>query len=78
MRNIPFFNYPALFTSHEAEFQAIFTDIGRRGAFIKQNDLEEFERSLAAFLRARHALGVGNATDGLENRSDRSGSWTGR
>ena len=66
MRNIPFFNYPALFTSHEAEFQAIFTDIGRRGAFIKQNDLEEFERSLAAFLRARHALGVGNATDGLE------------
>ena len=64
--HIPFFNYPALFTAQEAEFESIFLDVGRRGAFIKQKDLEDFEHSLAAFLGIPHALGVGNATDGLE------------
>jgi len=66
MRNVPFFNYPDLFTSREEEFQQTFLDVGRRGAFIKQEDLQEFEDSLASFLGVRHALGVGNATDGLE------------
>lgn len=66
MRSVAFFNYPALFTSHEAELQRIFSDVGRRGAFIKQSDLEQFEKCLASFLGVRHALGVGNATDGLE------------
>lgn len=65
-RNVPFFNYPALFTSHESEFQAIFSDVGRRGAFIQQKDLQEFESNLASFIGVAHALGVGNATDGLE------------
>lgn len=65
-RSVPFFNYPALFTSQEAEFEAVFSDVGRRGAFIKQNDLEEFEKRLASFLGVSHTLGVGNATDGLE------------
>jgi dTDP-4-amino-4,6-dideoxygalactose transaminase len=66
MRNVPFFNYPAIFEAKEADFQRIFSDVGRRGAFIKQKDLANFENSLAAFIGVRHALGVGNATDGLE------------
>lgn len=66
MRSVPFFNYPALFTAQEADFQAIFSDVGRRGAFIKQKDLEDFEKCLASFLGVSYALGVGNATDGLE------------
>ena len=66
MPSVPFFNYPALFTSQEAEFQRIFADVGRRGAFIKQRDLEDFEKCLASFLGVSHALGVGNATDGLQ------------
>jgi dTDP-4-amino-4,6-dideoxygalactose transaminase len=65
-RVIPFFNYPALFSAQEDEFQAIIQDVGRRGAFIKQRDLEGFEGCLANFLGVSHALGVGNATDGLE------------
>ena len=64
-RSVPFFNYPHVFTSQEADFLAIIRDVGRRGAFIMQRDLADFERSLAAFLGARHALGVANATDGL-------------
>ena len=66
MCSVPFFNYPALFTSQEAELQQIFCDVGHRGAFIKQIDLEVFEKCLASFLGVRHVLGVGNATDGLE------------
>ncbi|MGO9339985.1 MAG: DegT/DnrJ/EryC1/StrS family aminotransferase [Terracidiphilus sp.] len=65
-RTVPFFNYPALFTAHEPEFVNIFRDIGRRGAFIKQKDLQTFESRLASYLGISHALGVGNATDGLE------------
>ncbi|MFM2124428.1 MAG: UDP-2-acetamido-2-deoxy-3-oxo-D-glucuronate aminotransferase [Acidobacteriota bacterium] len=64
-RPIPFFNYPHLFTSEEEELVSIFRDIGRRGAFILQQDLERFERNLAAYLGVKHVLGVGNATDGL-------------
>ncbi len=64
-RSIPFFNYPSLFTSEEEELVAIFRDVGRRGAFILQQDLERFERNLAAYLGAKHVLGVANATDGL-------------
>ncbi|MCE5310597.1 MAG: DegT/DnrJ/EryC1/StrS family aminotransferase [Acidobacteriales bacterium] len=63
---MPFFNYPALFCKQEADFQTIFSDVGRRGAFIKQRDLADFEKSLASLLGVSYALGVGNATDGLE------------
>ncbi len=66
VREVPFFAYPALFKAHETEFVNIFCDIGRRGAFIKQKDLQTFESRLASYLNIAHALGVGNATDGLE------------
>jgi dTDP-4-amino-4,6-dideoxygalactose transaminase len=64
-RSIPFFNYPHLFTSEEDELIDIFRDVGRRGAFILQKDLDQFERSIEAFVGAKHVLGVANATDGL-------------
>lgn len=64
-RNVPFFDYPSVFTSEEVELLAVVRDVGRRGAFILQKDLEEFERNLAEFLGAKYVLGVGNATDGL-------------
>jgi dTDP-4-amino-4,6-dideoxygalactose transaminase len=62
---VPFFNYPSVFKQEQDEMLRVFSDVGNRGAFILQRDLEEFEHSLAAFLGARHSLGVGNATDGL-------------
>ncbi len=64
-RAIPFFDYPRVLTSEEEDLVAIFRDVGRRGAFILQSDLLRFEVNLASFLGAKHALGVGNATDGL-------------
>jgi dTDP-4-amino-4,6-dideoxygalactose transaminase len=64
-RSIPFFDYPQLFTAEEEMLVAIVRDVGRRGAFILQQDLARFEENLARFLGARHAIGVANATDGL-------------
>ena len=64
-RNVPFFNYPYVFVSQEEELMAIVQDVGRRGAFITQKDLRDFEQHLAEFTGAKHALGVANCTDGL-------------
>jgi dTDP-4-amino-4,6-dideoxygalactose transaminase len=63
--SVPFFVYPHVFASQQAEFSQIFSDVGSRGAFIMQRDLTEFEGRLATFLGVRYSLGVGNATDGL-------------
>ena len=64
-RSIPFFNYKGAFTAREEEYVAIFRDIIHRGAFIQQKDLRDFEQRLADYLGVKHAIGVGNATDGL-------------
>ena len=64
-RSVPFFNYPHVFTSQEEELLAIITDVGRRGAFVLQSDLEEFEKNLADYVGAKYVVGVANATDGL-------------
>ena len=63
--NIPFFNYPALFKQHEKEFISIFQDVGRRGAYIMQRDLEEFEKKLTAYLGVKHAIGTADGTMAL-------------
>ena len=65
LRKIPFFDYPAMFSVDEHELLEIVADVGRRGAFIMQRDLEDFERHAAEYVGAKYALGVGNATDGL-------------
>ena len=64
-RSVPFFNYPHVFMSLEDEFISIFRDVGRRGAFIMQQDLRDFEQHLAEYTGAKFAIGVANATDGL-------------
>ena len=64
-RSVPFFNYPHVFASREEDVLAIVRDVGHRGAFILQKDLNGFEENLAHFLGAKCAIGVGNATDGL-------------
>jgi len=63
---VPFFDYPHLFREREEELVDIFRKVGRRGAFIKQQELRDFEESLGEFIGSRYVLGVGNATDGLQ------------
>ncbi len=64
-RAVPFYDYRHDFLAEEEELVRIFRDTGRRGAFILQDDLARFERSLAGFNGARYAIGVANATDAL-------------
>lgn len=64
-RSIPFFNYREAFAADEAAYLELVRGVLRRGAFILQKDLTEFEAHLASYLGVKHAIGVGNATDGL-------------
>jgi dTDP-4-amino-4,6-dideoxygalactose transaminase len=65
-RSVPFFDYVRAYTDQRGDLIAILDDVGSRGAFIMQRDLAEFEANLAAYTGAGFALGVANATDGLE------------
>jgi dTDP-4-amino-4,6-dideoxygalactose transaminase len=65
VREVPFFNYQGAFRAIEDELMATCRDVLRRGAFILQRDLFEFERAIASYIGVKHAFGVGNATDGL-------------
>ena len=56
-RAIPFFPYPQSFLAEEEDLVGIFRDVGRRGAFVMQEDLQRFEGNLARFLRAWRVLG---------------------
>jgi dTDP-4-amino-4,6-dideoxygalactose transaminase len=64
-RQIPFFNYPALFARDERELMPIIQDVLRRGAYIMQRDLLDFEQKLAEYLGVRHAIGVADGTVAL-------------
>ena len=66
MRKVPFFDYPHNFLQHEQRILDIVADVGRRGAFIMQQDLRDFEAELADYMGAKHVIGVGNATDAME------------
>lgn len=64
-RNVPFFVYLDVYRDDEKEILEIVADVGNRGAFILQKDVDEFEQNLADYLGIKHVLGVGNATDAL-------------
>lgn len=64
-RDIPFFNYPGLFAEHETEFMETIQDVLRRGAYIMQKDLFEFEDALASFLKVKHVFGLADGTVAL-------------
>ena len=64
--NIPFFNYASVYSEHRVAFQKILDEVGTRGAFIMQDDLAKLEKNIAKYSCCAYAVGVANATDGLE------------
>lgn len=64
-RQVPFFNYRALFLCQEAEITAAVLDVMRRGAYILQQDLAEFEENLRKYLGVKYAFGVADGTNAL-------------
>ena len=64
-RKIPFFNYQGLFKTQDKEIMATLRDVMSRGAYILQEDLEQFEDNLKQFLNVKHAFGVADGTNAL-------------
>lgn len=65
IRNIPFFNYPDLYRKQETELDEVIRSVLRRGAYILQQDLVDFEASLREFLDVEHVFGVADGTNAL-------------
>ena len=64
-KEIPFFDYPAVFAADRQEIIESIGDVLDRGAYIMQSDLTNFEQELADYLGMKHAIGVGDGTMGL-------------
>jgi dTDP-4-amino-4,6-dideoxygalactose transaminase len=64
-RQVPFFNYPALFEQDREGLTKVMLDVCSRGAYIMQRDLAEFEAALAKFTGAKHAIGVSDGTNAM-------------
>ena len=65
-KQIPFFDYARLYLDEREDLLNVINDVGNRGAYIMQKDLAEFEKKLSSYTNSKFAVGVGNATDGLE------------
>lgn len=65
VRQVPFFNYSALFEQDRAGLTEVILDVCSRGAYIMQRDLREFEAALAEFTGAKHAIGVSDGTNAI-------------
>ena len=63
---VPFFDYPRHYLDQKENILKIIDDVCSRGAFIMQKDLADFEISLSKYVDCNYAVGVANATDGLE------------
>ena len=63
---VPFFDYPRHYLDQKEEILKIIDEVCSRGAFILQKDLANFETSLSKYVNCNYAVGVANATDGLE------------
>jgi len=64
--NIPFFEYPRLWTDNRADLLSIIDKVSSTGGFILQEAVKEFEVGLANYTGSNYSVGVGNATDAME------------
>ena len=65
-RNVPFFEYPRLWSDEKEALLQIIDKTSASGGFILQKAVSDFENKLAAFTETNYSVGVGNATDGME------------
>ena len=63
---VPFFEYPRLWSDDREEFLSIIDNVSSSGGFILQEAVSNFESELANYAGSNYAVGVGNATDGME------------
>ena len=65
-RNVPFFEYPRLWSDDRENLLSIIDDVSATGGFILQKAVSDYESELVNYTGANYAVGVGNATDGME------------
>ena len=63
---VPFFEYPRLWLDNRESLLEIIENTASTGGFIMQDALTNFEHSLAKYCQSNYAVGVANATDGME------------
>lgn len=61
-RKIPFFNYSHIFHENDKDYCKILTETCRRGAYIMQQELTDFEQALQDYLGVKHAIGTADGT----------------
>ncbi len=62
---IPFVELKSQFRALESEMREAIDRVLERGWFVLGEELESFEHAFAAYLGARHAVGVGSGTDAI-------------
>ena len=65
-KKIPFFEYPRLWSDNREEYLSVIDKVSSSGGFIMQKAVFDFEKELAEYSGCKFAVGVGNATDGME------------
>ena len=62
---VPFFNYPLLYESQKDRMDKAINNVVKKGAYILQNELIEFEKKLSEYTGSKYAIGVANGTDAI-------------
>lgn len=62
---VPFFDWAGLFNERKDEFARIMVETASRGGFILQQDVDEFEANLAAFIGVKHVIGLADGTNAI-------------
>jgi dTDP-4-amino-4,6-dideoxygalactose transaminase len=64
-RDVPFFNYKALYEKNASDLIAEISGVLARGAYIMQQELHDFEANLGKYLGVKHVVGVADGTVAL-------------
>lgn len=62
---VPFFDWPALYAEQADVFDKVITSTLRKGSFILQQDVDDFERCLASYVGAKYAVGLSDGTNAI-------------
>ncbi|HEY7958637.1 MAG TPA: DegT/DnrJ/EryC1/StrS family aminotransferase [Sphingomicrobium sp.] len=63
--DVPFFDWKALYEERSDDYRRIIHETASKGGFILQAAVETFERKLAAYLGAKHAIGLSDCTNAM-------------
>jgi len=62
---VPFGDLSRQYKKYKKEFDSIISGVFKKGNFILGENVARFETNFSHFLGAKHAIGVGSATEAL-------------